>query len=136
VTAASKEVPSIQCLGWKPRDKVIEAMKRARFLVLPSECYESFPLAVAEAFGCGLPIMASALGALGELVENRRTGLTFRASDPRDLAAKVTWAWSHPDEIMQMGYQGRREFETKYTAPANYDSLLAIYNGVLASAVH
>ena len=136
VIAASKEVPSIQCLGWTPRDKVIEVMKRARFLVLPSECYESFPLAVAEAFGCGLPIVASGLGALGELVENRRTGLTFRASDPADLAAKVSWAWSHPKEITQMGYQARWEFETKYTASANYDSLLAIYDKVLASSLH
>jgi glycosyltransferase involved in cell wall biosynthesis len=136
VIAASAELPSIQWLGWSTRDKVIEAMKRARFLVLPSECYESFPLALVEAFGCGLPIVASALGALGELVDNRRTGLTFRASDPGDLAAKVSWAWSHPEEMTQMGCQARREFETKYTASANYEALLAIYNEVLASAVH
>jgi glycosyltransferase involved in cell wall biosynthesis len=135
VITASTEVPSIQWLGWASSDKVIETMKGARFLVLPSECYESFPLTVVEAFGCGVPIVASALGAMGELVDNHRTGLTFRASDPGDLATKVTWAWSHPEEMRQMGCQGRREFETKYTASANYEALLAIYNEVVASAV-
>jgi glycosyltransferase involved in cell wall biosynthesis len=136
VIAACREVPSIQWLGWTARVNVIEAMKRARFLVLPSECYESFPLALVEAFGCALPVVASALGALGELVDNRRTGLTFRASDPSDLAAKVSWAWSCPSEMARMGERARREFEAKYTASANYEVLLAIYNEVLTSAPH
>jgi glycosyltransferase involved in cell wall biosynthesis len=133
VMAVCTEVPSIQWLGQMAKNKVIELMKRARFLVLPSECYESFPLALVEAFGCALPLVASALGAMGELVNDGRTGLTFRASDPGDLAAKVDWAWSHPREMEQMGREARIEFEAKYTASANYEALLAIYNQVLLS---
>jgi glycosyltransferase involved in cell wall biosynthesis len=133
VIAACAEVPSIQWLGRMAKDKVIESMKRARFLILPSECYESFPLALVEAFGCALPVVTSALGAMGELVDEGRTGLTFRASDPGDLAAKVDWAWSHPWEMEQMGREARSEFEAKYTASVNYEALLAIYNQVLLS---
>lgn len=133
VIATSAEVPSIQWLGQMAKDKVIESMKRARFLVLPSECYESFPLALVEAFGCALPVVASGHGAMGELVDDGRTGLTFRASDPGDLAEKVDWAWSHSFEMEQMGREARSEFEVKYTASANYDALLAIYNQVLLS---
>jgi glycosyltransferase involved in cell wall biosynthesis len=133
VIAARTEAPSIQWLGRTEKDRVIESMKRARFLVLPSECYESFPLALVEAFGCALPLVASALGAVGELVDDGRTGLTFRASDPDDLAAKVDWAWTHPWEMEQMGREARCEFEAKYTAAANYRALLAIYNQVLCS---
>jgi glycosyltransferase involved in cell wall biosynthesis len=131
VTAACEGSPSIQWLGRMAKEVVIESMKRARFLVLPSECYESFPLALVEAFGCGLPIVGSALGAVGELVEEGRTGLTFRSSDPEDLAAKAEWAWAHPCELEQMGREARREFETKYTAAANYEALAAIYKQVL-----
>jgi glycosyltransferase involved in cell wall biosynthesis len=131
VTAACEASPSIQWLGRMAKEVVIEAMKRARFLVLPSECYESFPLALVEAFACALPLVASALGAVGELVDDGRTGLTFRASDPDDLAAKVSWAWAHPREMEQMGSEARREFEAKYTAAANYEALTSIYNQVL-----
>jgi glycosyltransferase involved in cell wall biosynthesis len=131
VIGASREMPSIRWLGRRGKNEVIEAMKRARFLVMPSECYESSPLALLEAFGCALPIVASALGALAELVDDGRTGLTFRASDPDDLAVKVDWAWSHPWELEQMGQEARNEFEAKYTAAANYASLLAVYNDVL-----
>jgi glycosyltransferase involved in cell wall biosynthesis len=88
-------------------------------------------LALVEAFACALPLVASALGAVGELVDDGRTGLTFRASDPDDLAAKVNWAWAPPREMEQMGGEARREFEAKYTAAANYEALSSIYNQVL-----
>ena len=126
-------VSSVRSLGGMKNNKVIQAMKGARFLVLPSECYENFPLVLVEAFGCALPIVASALGALDELVNDGRTGLTFRAGDPDDLAAKVGWAWSHPWKMAQMGQEARAEFEAKYTAPSNYKALLAVYDQVRLS---
>jgi glycosyltransferase involved in cell wall biosynthesis len=131
VIAATREVSCIRWLGWMDKGDVIETMKRSRFLVLPSECYESFPLTIVEAFGCALPLVASALGSVEELVENGQTGLTFRASDPDDLAEKVQWAWGHPIEMTIMGRQARGEFEAKYTARTNYEALLKIYSEVL-----
>jgi glycosyltransferase involved in cell wall biosynthesis len=131
VVSATKEMPCVRWLGWMDKSDVIELMKRSRFLVLPSECYESFPLTLVEAFGCALPLVASELGAMGELVENGRTGLTFRAGDAGDLAEKAQWAWGHPIEMSAMGRQARGEFEAKYTAGANYEALLKIYSEVL-----
>jgi len=137
VRAACAELPSVQWLGWEAKDKVMEAMKGARFLVLPSEWYECFPLSLVEAFACALPVVGSALGAIGELLDDGRTGLHFRAGDAADLSAKVEWAWSHPQQMEQMGREARSEFEAKYTASANYSALLAIYNQVLHStAIH
>jgi len=136
VAAASAEMPRIQRLGWLPRDKVIETMKRARFLVLPSECYESFPLSLVESFACALPPVAASLGALGELVKDCSTGLHFRAGDAEDLASKVEWAWTHPDEMGRIGREARLEYKAKYTASANYAALLAIYDRVLGSSVN
>jgi len=133
VAEARAEMPCIQMSGWKEKDKVIETMKRARFLVLPSECYESFPLAIAEAFGCGLPLVASSIGSIAELVDDGRTGLTFRPGDAQDLAAKVEWAWTHPGEMEEMGRHARGEFESKYTASTNYEALSAIYTRVLGT---
>jgi glycosyltransferase involved in cell wall biosynthesis len=131
VSAATRERPCIQWHGWTDKTGVIDAMKGARFLILPSECYESFPLALVEAFGCGLPVVASALGSLRELVDEGRTGVTFRASDPEGLARRIEWAWTHTGEVMEMGCQARLEFESKYTAQRNYQALLGIYGDVL-----
>ncbi|MFY9753896.1 MAG: glycosyltransferase [Candidatus Acidiferrales bacterium] len=111
---------------------VSSSMRSARFLVVPSICYENFPLVVAEAYACGVPVIASRLGALAEIVHDGRTGLHFTPGDPIDLAAKAQWAWDHPEEMKTMGRAARAEYEAKYTAERNCKLLLDIYDGVLA----
>jgi glycosyltransferase involved in cell wall biosynthesis len=62
-----------------------------------------------------------------EIVEDGRTGLFFTPGDPDDLSAKVEWAFTHPQEMAQMGQRARQEFEAKYTADRNREMLLNIY---------
>jgi glycosyltransferase involved in cell wall biosynthesis len=112
---------------------VIPLMKCARFLVFPSECYEGMPRTIIEAFACGVPVIASRLGAMQEIVEDGRTGLHFTPGDPEDLAAKVEWAWTHPNEMQEMGRAARAEYEFKYTAERNYQMLMDVYERVLGS---
>jgi len=117
----------IQVLGRRAREEVFALMKEARFLVFPAECYENLPMAIAEAFATGLPVLASRLGAMAEIVEHGRTGLLFEPGNAEDLAAKVEWAWTHPKEKAEMGREARREYEQKYTAERNYEMLMEIY---------
>ena len=118
--------------GQLQRAEVFAALKRARFVVVPSRCYENFPVTIAEAYACGVPVIASALGAMEELVEDGRTGLLFRAGDAEELAKQVDWAWSHPNDLKHMRHECRREFELQYSAERNYQLLMAIYNRVLS----
>jgi glycosyltransferase involved in cell wall biosynthesis len=106
-------------------------IRKARFLVFPSECYENCPTTILEAFACGVPVIASRLGAMAELVEDGRTGLHFSPTQAEDLARKVIWAWTHPSELAAMGHEARAEYENKYTAEKNYEMLMRIYSSVL-----
>jgi glycosyltransferase involved in cell wall biosynthesis len=128
-----REWLAIEVLGRCPREEVFSLMRQASFLVFPSEWYEGFPMTIAEAFACGLPVLASRLGAMAELVEDGRTGLLFEPGNPEDLAEKVAWAWAHSKEMAKMGREARREYETKYTAERNYEMLMAIYEKAMAS---
>jgi glycosyltransferase involved in cell wall biosynthesis len=118
-------------LGQKSREHVLALMRDAFVLVFPAEWYEGFPLALAEAFATGLPIVASRLGTMAELVQHRRTGLLFTPGDPIDLATMVQWAFDHPDDLAAMGRRARDEFESRYTAERNYQLLANIYERVL-----
>ena len=117
----------IEVLGRRPQKDVFRLMKNARFLIFPSECYEHFPLAIAEAFACGTPVIASRLGAISEIVENTHTGLFFTPGDDEDLADKVEWAWTHPERMKEMGQEARQVFEKRYTAEQHYVRLMQIY---------
>jgi len=127
---------AIEFNGSLAKDSVLEAMKAACFLVAPSECYENFPLAVAEAFACGVPVIAARLGALAEIVRDGMTGLHFEPGNAEDLASKVEWAWTHPAEMEAMGRAARAEYEAKYTAERNLEVLLNIYEKAIHSNGH
>lgn len=90
-------------------------------------------MTIAEAFACGLPVLASRLGAMEEIVEDGRTGLLFEPGNAEDLAEKVAWAWEHPKELEEMGREARREYEAKYTAERNYEMLMEIYGKVMGN---
>ena len=120
-------------LGEMHPKEVSAAMNEAMFLVMPSEWYEGFALVLVEAFARGLPVIASRLGAMAEIVEDGLTGLHFTPRDADDLAAKVRWAKEHPAEIRQMGVNARRTYEKKYTPETNYLQLLTIYEDVIAA---
>ncbi len=120
-------------LGWMPHQAVLNEMHRARYLVLPSICYENFPLAIVEAFACGLPVVASRLGAMAELIEDGRTGLLFNAGSAEDLATTLEWAEANPERMQEMGRNARGVYEAKYTPTGNYVQLRAIYHAAIAS---
>jgi len=106
---------------------VTKEMTKARFLVMPSEWYEGFPMVLVEAFAHGLPVIASNLGGMSEIIENNITGLHFQPGNPEDLAEKVSWMYTHPDECKKMGENARTVYEQKYTPETNYKMLMNIY---------
>jgi glycosyltransferase involved in cell wall biosynthesis len=112
--------------------EVRQEMLGARFLVFPSIWYEGFPMTIAEAYACGLPVIASRLGSMGEIVQDGVTGLHFESGNAFHLAAKVEWAWNHPEELARMGQAARAEFEAKYTTERNYEMLMEIYRSAMA----
>jgi glycosyltransferase involved in cell wall biosynthesis len=117
----------VNCLGAQPRERVLELMREARVLVFPSTWYECAPMVIAEAFACGLPVIASNLGSIPEFVHHNHSGLLFEPGDARDLARQVRWAFDNPAELRAMRANARLEYEQKYTAERNYKMLMAIY---------
>jgi glycosyltransferase involved in cell wall biosynthesis len=132
--AAECGLHQVRFLGHQPRDATLAAIAKARFLVFSSEWYENFPVTIAESFACGTPVIASSMGAMKEIVTDGRTGLHFSPGDAEDLARKVEWAWTHPNEMHAMGQEARREYESKYTAEKNYPALIEIYQRAMKRA--
>jgi glycosyltransferase involved in cell wall biosynthesis len=126
--------PNVQLVGHLPPEGVIEEMRGARVAIFPSEWYETFGRVAAEAFACGVPVIASRIGAMAEVVVDRQTGRLFSPADPEDLAAKVAWAWEHPTDLQQLSRQARLEFERRFTAAHNLELLDRLYETAIARA--
>jgi glycosyltransferase involved in cell wall biosynthesis len=128
VQAAAAAYSGVTYLGRQDKASVIQLMQDATMLVFPSEWYEGYPITLLEALGTGLPVVASRIGAVAEIVEHDRTGRHFRPGDPQDLAAQVDWLLDHPEARTDMGRVARQTYLNQYTAERNVQLLMDIYH--------
>jgi glycosyltransferase involved in cell wall biosynthesis len=117
----------VSILGPQERSEVTRLMQGARFLVFPSICYEGFPMAIAEAFAAGIPVVASRLGAVPDILEGGAAGWLAEPSDPDSWATTLAAAWADHDGARRRGEAARQAFEATYTPEVNYRQLLSIY---------
>jgi glycosyltransferase involved in cell wall biosynthesis len=128
VQSAASRNHAIEWIRGVPHERVFDLIGEAQFLVLSSECYETFARVVMEAFAKGTPVIVSALGAMAEIVENGRTGLHFAPGDPGDLAEKARSMLADPIRLLRMRQSARQTFEENFTADANHKTLMEIYD--------
>jgi glycosyltransferase involved in cell wall biosynthesis len=102
--------------------------------VVPSIWYENFPRTLVEAFASGLPVIASRIGALADIVRDGQTGLLFEPGNPHDLAGKMAWALANPERMTEMGRHARAQYEAEFSADVNYGRLIEIYDEAIGVA--
>ena len=122
----------VHLMGKKSPEVILEAMRNAAFLVLPSRWYECFPMTLLECFATGCPILAPAFGGMAELVKNRVNGLLFQPLNPADMQAVIEWAIDHPPDLRSFAAQARQDYEQNYTMAANLERLMTIYGTATA----
>jgi glycosyltransferase involved in cell wall biosynthesis len=126
----------VSILGRVSQGQVSTIMSNAAFLVMPSEWYEGFPMVLVEAFAHGLPVVASRLGSMAEIVVDGETGIHCEPGNPRALAEKARWMFEHPEECRRMGENARKAYEDKYTPEKNYQLLINIYRETIEEYKH
>ena len=127
VRSAAATNHNVAWLGRKTHSDVIQLLREAAFLVFASECYEGMPLGIIEAFACGTPVLASRIGAAGEMIEAGRNGHYFSYGNAASLASAVraTVADENLKHSLRLG--ARLRFERDFTAARNYGLLMQVY---------
>jgi glycosyltransferase involved in cell wall biosynthesis len=118
----------IKLLGFLPLDQLLEVMKKALFLVVPSLLYETFGRIVIEAYATGTPVIASNIGVVASLVKEGITGVTYNPKEPMDLPKKISYALEDPDRLQVWSEEARSVFEKTYSSTNAYKNLIQIYN--------
>ena len=131
--AASRTGGHVKLLGQLTAEQTLLRIKGAHFVVFPSRWYEPFGMGLLEAAACGVPAIASRIGAIPELVHHGRTGLLFDPENFNELVERAGWAWAHPAEMEEMGTAARQLYLHRFTAEKNYEVLMDVYRRVLLS---
>ena len=84
----------------------------------------------------GLPVIASRLGGMAEIIDEGETGLLFDPGQAEDLTNKIIWAQDHPEEMSVMGRTARARYEEKYCAETNLLQIENVYRSVMRPQDH
>ncbi len=125
--AKENRLEQVEFCGARAAGEVLRLIEGCRFLVFPSECYEGFPMTIGEAFARGVPVVASRLGGMREIVSDGSSGALFEPGDPTDLARRVQELWGDVELVTTLGAEARRQFEEKYDGKHAYRRLIEIY---------
>ena len=124
----------VEFIGRLAEAELNTLIRNARFLVVPSEgYYETFGMVIVEAYSKRVPVVASNIGVIPELVTDNQTGLLFEAGNALDLAKKAAWMWEHPREAETMGSNGLKAYEERFKPEHCYGVLFRVYESLVNS---
>ena len=117
--------------GQLGRALVLERIKSATALAIPSRWYEGFPLAALESMATGTPVLASNIGALGELVVHGKTGLLLPPGVTIVWREAIESLFHDPESGMALGVQAREHFLQSHSFKTGVKQLAEIYEAAL-----
>lgn len=123
-------IPNIEYLGFLERDKLAEEFAKSSLLILPT-FEDNCPMVVLEAMAAGLPVAASRVGGVPDLVDHDVTGLLFEPGNLEQMRDCIELLINNPDFRCSAGQAGKKkaleEFHTSRIAKRHIE----IYQAVL-----
>lgn len=120
---------NVEFAGYLSKTQLQEKYRKARAVIMSSQCYEAFAMTIAEAYSYGVPVIAGDIGNLRNMVEENVTGIRFQYDSPDELARKVRQY--NVMDIEKMKDNAKRFYEHRLRPEDNYQSLKKIYFDIL-----
>lgn len=127
--ALAGNVPNIRFIGRLPPADLHAAYRGAVATLVPSLCYETFGLVVAESFAASTPVVVKAQSSLEEIVTTHGGGLMYRDGD--GLRAAVDALAADPALRARLGSEGRRAYEAEFAGETFLDHYLDVVGELL-----
>lgn len=117
--------------GFLAREDVEEIRKNSVVQVVPSIWYENAPSTALEAFSLGLPVLASNIGGLPEIIGPESGSSVFRAGDVDELARQIESVWNTRESFGERSKMARKVYETRFKPDVHLAGYLELINGLI-----
>jgi glycosyltransferase involved in cell wall biosynthesis len=128
VAAQAEETPAVRLVLAGQRGNVAELLPAFDVFLLSSR-YEGLPTAVVEAMICGIPVVATAVNAVGDVVVPGETGLLVPPGHPALMADAVRFFLDSPEAAARMAAAAQARLGKRFGEPALRQALVAAYSG-------
>ena len=117
-------------VGRVSREELVRLYARATLVVVPS-LYEGFGLPAVEAMACGTPVVASAAGALPQVMAAGGGGVLVPPGEPEALAKAISELLAAPEARSRQGARARAGIEAAFSWPGVARATVAVYREVV-----
>jgi glycosyltransferase involved in cell wall biosynthesis len=121
-------IQSVNFAGWQ--EPLLPALQGLDIFV-SSSIIEGCPMAVLEAMACGLPVVATRVGGVPEVVVDGQTGILVPPKDPQSLADAISTLLADPGKRKAMGYAGRQRAQMFFSVERMIEETRAYYYNLL-----
>jgi glycosyltransferase involved in cell wall biosynthesis len=126
IAAQARETPGLRMMLAGQRGNVRELLPAFDVFALPSR-YEGLPTAVVEAMMCGIPVVATAVNAVGDVVVPGETGLLVPPGRPGLMADAVRFLLDSPEAAARMATAAQARLGQRFGEQALRQALAAAY---------
>ena len=124
---------NVQFMGYLQDGELANFIRQSRFVVMPSRCYEGFPMAILEAACYGKPTIGPAHGGFTEIIGrgDSSIGKLFEPNNLDDLERQIVALWNAPDEITQLGQKAFEKLQREYSSEVIYKKWDSLFQGLV-----
>jgi len=108
--------------------------RSADVFVFPSTWEEPFGISIVEAMASGIPVVATKVGGIPEIVREGETGRLVPPGDPQSMAEAIGQLLDSEPDRQRLGAAGRSAAESRFSIDAHVDRLLGLYNRMMSEA--
>lgn len=113
------------CTGWISQDELPKYLNELKLLVIPSHT-EGLPNIMLEAMACGTPVIATAVGAIPDVVKNGKTGIIMKDNSPANMTREIIEALNHSN-LKKIAQDARSFVEREFT----YEKAIEWYRKII-----
>lgn len=124
------EIPNMKALGKLDRAQTLSAYRNADILLFPSRM-EGLPLVAMESLACGTPVVGTRASSIPEVVEDGITGILCPLDDVEAFARAVVDLRDHPQRLIAMGQEARRDAVARFSVERMADRYLELFHKLL-----
>lgn len=117
-----KKYTNIEFLGHCNSEDVCELLAKAKFSIMPSECYENNPLSVIESLCIGTPVVGANTGGIPELIDSSN-GIIFTSGSEQDMRRAIDHAFSKEWDSQII----KKNAMDRFSSDAYYDKIVKVY---------
>lgn len=121
----------IRLLGFLNTNKMREVIRKCKFVVVPSICFENSPYSVLETLAIGKPVIGANIGGIPELVKNEKNGFIYNYNSCDELAEKMKELFNNDNLVKEFGNNAKIDATDLYGKEKYYNNICKIYNNLL-----